>query len=153
MGYSLCSCSLLFGEWKETSLLKDAWSGEEAFSISYPSLFALAANKEASVTDVWEPSREGGGWTPCFVRLFNDWEVEEIQNLFQAIKDKRILPSQDDLIIMREAINVRFSMKLSIRFWLGQIQSFFPISLFGVLEFPPRWFFCLGSFLGQSVDS
>ena len=54
----------------------------------------------------------GWGWTSCFVRPFNDWEVEEIQNLLQAIQDKRILPSQDDLMLMREAGDGRFSVKL-----------------------------------------
>ena len=43
--------------------------------------------------------------TPRFwgvtARPFNDWEVEEIQNLLQALQDKRILPNQDDLMLMR----------------------------------------------------
>ena len=83
------------GNGRRLRFWKDAWSGEDSFSISYPSLFALAANKEVSIADVWEPSREGGGWTPCFVRPFNDREVEEIQNLLQAIQEKRILPRFD----------------------------------------------------------
>ena len=69
------------GNGRRLGFWKDAWSGEEAFPFSYPALFAMAANKEASIADVWEPSGEGGVWIPCFVRPFNDWEVEEIQNL------------------------------------------------------------------------
>ena len=98
---SLLLLSSLWGMEGDFAFWKDAWSGEEAISISYPSLFALAANKEASVADVWEPSSERGGWTPCFFRPFNDWEVEEIQKLLQARQDKRILPSQDDLMLLR----------------------------------------------------
>ena len=60
------------GNGRRLRFWKDAWSGEEAFSFSYPALFAMAANKEVSVVDVWEPSGEGGVWTPCFVRPFND---------------------------------------------------------------------------------
>ena len=37
----------------------------------FPSLFVLVAHKEASVADVLDSSREGG-WSPLFVRLFND---------------------------------------------------------------------------------
>ena len=33
-------------------LLFSLWSGEEAFSFSYPALFALVANKEVFVADV-----------------------------------------------------------------------------------------------------
>ena len=32
----------------------------------------MTANKEVSVAEVWEPSYEGGVWTPCFIRSFND---------------------------------------------------------------------------------
>ena len=74
----------------------------------------MAANKEASIAYVWGSSREGGGWTPCFVRPFNDWEVDEIQNLLQAIQDKRILPSQDDFMLMREAGDGQFFSEASL---------------------------------------
>ena len=33
---------------------------EEPLSIVFPSLFALLVNKEALVTDIWEPSGEDG---------------------------------------------------------------------------------------------
>ena len=35
--------------------------GKRPFQFYYPALFAFAANKEVSIADVWEPSREGGG--------------------------------------------------------------------------------------------
>ena len=60
------------GNGRRLCFWKDAWSGEEAFSFSYPALFAMAANKEVSIADVWETSCEGRVWTPCFVRPFND---------------------------------------------------------------------------------
>ena len=86
----------------------------------------MAANKEVFVADVWEPSREGGVWTPCFVRPLNDWEVEEIQNLFQAIQDKRFLPNQDDLMLMREDRDGRFSVKLLYKVLVGSNLIVFP---------------------------
>ena len=93
--------------------------GKRPFQFYYPALFAFAANKEVSVADVWEPSREGGVWTPCFVRPFNDWEVEEIQKLLQAIQDKRILPNQDDLMFMKEAGDGCLSVKLLYKVLVG----------------------------------
>ena len=117
------------GNGRRLRFWKNAWSGEEAFAISYPFLFALVANKEIFVADVWEPSREERGWTPCFVRPFNDWEVEEIQNLLQAIQDKRILPSQDDLMLMREAGDGRFSMKFLYKVLVASNSIVFPHQL------------------------
>ena len=48
------------GNGRRLRFWKDAWSEEEAFSFSYSTLFAIAANKEVSVAEVWEPSCEGG---------------------------------------------------------------------------------------------
>ena len=67
--------------------------------------------------------------------------MEEIQNLLQAIQDKRILPSQDDLILMREAGDGRFSMKLLYKALVGSNTIAFRIVLFRVTGFPPRWGF------------
>ena len=117
------------GNGRRLRFWKDAWGGEEAFSISYSSLFALAANKESFVANVRESSREGGGWTPCFVRPFNDWEVEEVQNLFQAIQDKIILLSQDDLMLMKEARDGRFSVMLLYKVLDGSNSIVFPHQL------------------------
>ena len=47
MGYNICSCRFLFWNGKRLRFWKDAWCGEEAFCDYFPSLFALAANKEA----------------------------------------------------------------------------------------------------------
>ena len=139
------------GNGRRLRFWKDAWSGEEAFSFSYPALFALVANKEVFVANVWEPSREGGVWTPCFVRPFNGWEVEEIQNLFQAIQDKRILPNQDDLMLMREARDGRFSVKLLYKVLVGSNSIVFPHQLIWSNWVPTKMsFFLLGKLLGAS---
>ena len=47
------------------SFWKDIWCGEEALDTSFPAQFALAAQKEASVADVWDNIGEVGGWSPC----------------------------------------------------------------------------------------
>ncbi|KAL6348179.1 hypothetical protein AAG906_002801 [Vitis piasezkii] len=61
---------------------KDKWCGDSPLCSSFPSLFALTADKEERVADVWDPMAEGGngGWNPCFLRAFNDWEVEDVED-------------------------------------------------------------------------
>ena len=81
------------GSGKRLRFWKDAWCGEEAFCDSFPSLFALAANKVSLVADQWDFSREEGGWTPRFARPFNDWELEEILCLLNTSQGKRIFDS------------------------------------------------------------
>ena len=52
--------------------------------------------------------------------------MEEIQNLFQAIQDKKILPNQDDLMLMREARDWPFSVKLLYKVLVGSNSIVFP---------------------------
>ena len=47
--------------------------------MAYPTLFSLAVRKEALIREVWDISNETG-WTPCFSRPFNVWEVMEVEN-------------------------------------------------------------------------
>ena len=54
-------------------LWKDIWCGEEPLSLTFPTLFSLAL-----VADFWDLVGEEGGWSPHFVRSFNDWELEEV---------------------------------------------------------------------------
>ena len=38
----------------------------------FPSLFGIAANKHATVANVWDSSAGSDSWNPTFVRAFND---------------------------------------------------------------------------------
>ena len=48
------------------------WCGSLALSLSFPFLFDIAANKLASVANVWDHSVGNGSWNPAFERAFND---------------------------------------------------------------------------------
>ncbi|RVW42821.1 hypothetical protein CK203_079929 [Vitis vinifera] len=67
------------GNGRRVRFWKDRWCGDSLLCESFPSLFALSAEKEAWVADVWDPLAEGGwgSWNPCFSRALNDWEVEK----------------------------------------------------------------------------
>ena len=58
------------------------------------SLFALAAHKDVMVANVWDSTREGGGWLPCFSRPFNDWEMEEVERFLKVLQNKKTLLAQ-----------------------------------------------------------
>ena len=44
----------LVGDGSRVSFWKDLWCGGEALCLSFPSLFDLAAQKQALVADVWD---------------------------------------------------------------------------------------------------
>ena len=55
-------------------------------------MFILAMQKDAMVADLWNCFREEGGWSPTFLRSFNDWEMEEVEIFFSFIRKKKIKP-------------------------------------------------------------
>ena len=70
---------------------KDNWCGEEPLSLTFPSLFSVATNKEAMVADYWNPIREERGWSPLFARPFNDWEMEIVKIFLYDLQGKRVI--------------------------------------------------------------
>ena len=52
-----------------------------------------------------------GGWSTCFSKLFNDWEVEEVQRFLHAIQVKRVHPNQEDLMLSKETKDGCFLVK------------------------------------------
>ena len=56
----------------------------------------MVVHKEAMVVDVWDFSRAEGGWSPVFVRDFNDWEMEEVERLLQLLHRRKIMSYQED---------------------------------------------------------
>ncbi|RVW43168.1 Dynamin-related protein 12A [Vitis vinifera] len=82
---------------------RDRWCGDSPLSVSFPTLFDLAIDKEAWVVDFWDPLAEGG-WNLCFSISFNDWEVEEAESFLRRLHGKKpnciilaISPANQDL--------------------------------------------------------
>ena len=50
----------MIGDGSRISFWKDAWCGEVALCMAYPTLFSLVARKEALIREVWDISNEGG---------------------------------------------------------------------------------------------
>ena len=72
MAHLFSKLYFLLRKWKEVAFLEGPWCGETAVSNAFPTLFNLVVHKDARVADVWDSSREDGGWSPVFLRHFND---------------------------------------------------------------------------------
>ncbi|RVW30293.1 Transposon TX1 uncharacterized 149 kDa protein [Vitis vinifera] len=57
------------------------------------------------------PNGEEGGWTPLFLRPFNDWEVEEVERLLSSIQDKRLDADGEDRMLWKGTKNEIFTVK------------------------------------------
>ena len=80
---------------------------------AFPSLLDLEVHKDAMVADVWDGKRELRGWTLHFSKLFSNWEVEEVERFLQVLHNKKVLPSQEDRLLLKEA-KVTFVFLLNI---------------------------------------
>ena len=60
------------GNGRRLGFWKDSWCRETVLCNAFPTLFNLATHKDTRVADVWDSSREVGGWSSVFFRPFND---------------------------------------------------------------------------------
>ena len=97
------------GNGRRVRFWEDGWCGDEALSISFPSLYALATSKEAWVAEVWDTLGEDGGWNPCFSRPFNDWEMGMVERFLLSLQGKKVIINLEDR--WKEAKGGNFTVK------------------------------------------
>ena len=51
---------------------KDTWCGTEPLSEAFHNIYTLSTAKDVYLEDIWDWSREEGGWNPTFLWSFND---------------------------------------------------------------------------------
>ncbi|RVW94013.1 hypothetical protein CK203_034069 [Vitis vinifera] len=78
------------GKGNKISFWTDVWCEELALSQRFPHLYTLAADRNAKIEDLWDQNVGEGGWNLRFIRDFNDWEVELVGELLQALRGVRI---------------------------------------------------------------
>ncbi|RVW86196.1 hypothetical protein CK203_046069 [Vitis vinifera] len=62
------------------------WCGNEVLSQAFPQLFALAAQRNASVNEMWDSSLGQGGWNIRLSRNSNDWELDALGELLHMLR-------------------------------------------------------------------
>ena len=93
---------------------------------TFPTLFNLTAHKEVRIADVWDSSREERGWSPVFLRPFNDWEVEEVERFLHFLYSRKIRPLQEDLLLLKETMSDGFLVRLMYRKLAHSAPTDFP---------------------------
>ena len=99
------------GNGRRLGFWKDPWGDETVLCYAFPTLFNLTAHKDARVANVWDSSREDGGWSPVFLRPFNDLELEEVERFLHFLHNKKIRPFQEDRLLLKESITDGFSIR------------------------------------------
>ena len=61
----------------------------------------MAGLRETKVMEVWENSEQGGGWNSNFGRLFNDWEMDNVESLIGRVRGRKINPVVEDKMVWK----------------------------------------------------
>ncbi|RVW13630.1 LINE-1 reverse transcriptase-like [Vitis vinifera] len=103
-----CWESIDFKVGKGTRVLfwTDEWCSNEALSQTFPQLFTLAGHRNAKVSEVWDSSLGQGGWNLSLARDFNDWELDQIGDMLNLLRDFRTSPEEDSVRWKREGNGV-----------------------------------------------
>ncbi|RVW72651.1 putative deoxyribonuclease TATDN1 [Vitis vinifera] len=122
-----CWESIVFKVRKGTKVLfwTDKWCGNEALSQIFPQLFTLAGHRNAKVSEVWDSSLGQGGWNLRLARDFNDWELDQIGNMLNLLRDFRTSTEEDAVRWKREGNGV-FGAKGAYKMLFGSSACAFP---------------------------
>ena len=69
------------------------------------------------MAEVWDPFSEEGRWNPRFLRPFNDWEVDLVDQFLSTIQRKRVFMDLEDKLLWKETKNGKFSIKSLMVLW------------------------------------
>ena len=68
----------------------DLWCGCTELSQRFPHLYAMAVHKNATVEEMWDQNFGQGAWNLRFLRDFNDWALDMVDNLLLVLRGHRI---------------------------------------------------------------
>lgn len=64
-------------------LWKDKWLGSTSLKESFPRLYQIACNQDASIAQY----KDGNSWNPIFRRNLSDWEINVLLTLFTTLAE------------------------------------------------------------------
>ena len=100
------------------------WCAGTTLSQTFPHLFALAANRNATVEEMWDQNSDQGGWNLRFLRNFNDWEVGMVGDLLLKLRGLR--PSlEEDSVSWKGGKNGQFKVKKAYSCLVNPIDTVF----------------------------
>ncbi|RVX06988.1 LINE-1 retrotransposable element ORF2 protein [Vitis vinifera] len=86
------------GKGTKVNFWTDHWCGNEVLAQTFPQLFELAVQRNASVNEMWDSSLGQGGWNIRLSRNFNDWELDALGELLHFLRDLRTSLEEDAVI-------------------------------------------------------
>jgi hypothetical protein len=87
------------GDGSLISFWHDVWCGIEPLKLSFPELYSIARNKEASVSNYLDLSSSYIHWNPSFTRDAHDWELETFESFFNLLYSSKTHMGEVDSLL------------------------------------------------------
>ncbi|RVW40928.1 hypothetical protein CK203_076994 [Vitis vinifera] len=149
MGWCWNNMKFKAGRGNKIMFWTDHWCGNEALSQAFPQIFALAACRNASVDEVWDPRLGQGGWNLSLVRDSNDWELGLIEDLLFLLRDIKVTPEEDS-VLWKGGDTDNFRIRGLTICWQPLILLFFREKYLGGYGPIQSGFLCVGGYLGKN---
>ncbi|RVW95136.1 putative ribonuclease H protein [Vitis vinifera] len=104
---------------------KDPWCGDVELARRFPQLFNVAAQRSATVGDLWDQNSGQGGWNLRLIRGFNDWELNSVDELLQILRSQSIT-LEEDLALWKGGKNGKFDVKEAYGLMISHSTPLFP---------------------------
>ena len=131
------NCCFILGDGNIIHFWENSWCDEGPHCEAFPALFALADLKGALVLDMWDTSRGEGAWNLSFVRSFNDWELDTVQQFICLIKSMTINLLERDILFWKGDKNVMYTVKVYYKMIEGGNTRAMPLNLLWNSCVPP----------------
>ena len=107
----------------------------------------MAAHRNATVEEMWDQNVGQGGWDLRFMRDFNDWELDMVDNLLYVLRGYK--PTlEEDSVYWKGGRNGQFKVKEAYNLVVNTVATSFPKSKIWVDKVPTKILFFLGRPLG-----
>ena len=84
------------------------------------------------MSDLWVISASGdlgGSWNPQFTKRFNDWELDELQDLLGRLCMERVMLDEEDRVRLSMSNHGNFSVKSLCKVLEPDSSMFFPMKI------------------------
>ena len=85
-------CVFKLGNGRKIRFWEDTWCGRQPLCDAFAGLYSIVSSKGAKAVEIWVREDGGGAWDPKFMRSFNDWEVEAVQEFIGVTSNIKISP-------------------------------------------------------------
>ncbi|KAE8716021.1 RING finger protein [Hibiscus syriacus] len=89
----------------------DSWLGEVPLKLLFPRIFVLSSNKLGHVADFGSFELSGWVWNVTTRRNLCDWEVMQLVELLDRLKDIKLIETMDDCMLWDGSDDGLFSVK------------------------------------------